>query len=160
MSADAPADGNFWKAGAERQPSAAPPAGDITADIAVIGAGYTGLAAAYHLKCAEPGLEVAILEAETAGYGASGRNAGFVMTLFGASVALMKSMHGKERVKAAHQYMVDSIAGLEATIAEHAIACDYERSGFLRVATAPGYVPRIRKEIELFHSLGIDDMQW
>jgi glycine/D-amino acid oxidase-like deaminating enzyme len=161
MSAHARAsEGNFWAESRERREAAPALSGDVAVDVAVIGAGYTGLAAAYHLKCAEPGLDVAILEAETAGYGASGRNAGFVMTLFGASVALMKSLHGKERVKAAHQYMVDAIAGLEATIAEHGIACDYERSGFLRVATAPSYVARIQKEIELFHSLGIDDMQW
>jgi len=64
------------------------------ADVAVIGGGYTGLATAYHLKSAEPSLDVAILEAETTGYGASGRNAGFVMTLFGSSVGLMKMLHG------------------------------------------------------------------
>ena len=49
--------------------------------MAIIGGGYTGLSAAYHLKKADPSLDVVVLEAETVGFGASGRNAGFVMTL-------------------------------------------------------------------------------
>jgi glycine/D-amino acid oxidase-like deaminating enzyme len=151
---------NFWEESRERRGISAPLSQDLTVDVAVIGAGYTGLAAAYHLKTAEPTLNLAVLEAETAGFGASGRNAGFVMTLFGASVALMKTLHGKERLRTAHEYMESAIAGLEAMIAEHAIDCDYERAGFLRVATAPRYVSRIRKEIDLFRSLGIEGMEW
>lgn len=150
----------YWLAGRVGPQPAPPLAGDLKVDVAVIGAGYTGLATAYHLKTAEPGLEVAVVEAQTAGFGASGRNAGFVMTLFGASAGLMKALHGKERLREAHHYMVSAIAGLEDTIAEHEIHCDYARTGFLRVATAPAYISRIRHEIELFQSLGIDDLSW
>jgi glycine/D-amino acid oxidase-like deaminating enzyme len=161
MSAEARmAGGNFWELSKERRDVAPPLSGDLSVDVAVIGAGYTGLAAAYHLKVAEPGLDVAVLEAETAGYGASGRNAGFVMTLFGASLASMVARHGPERVRQAHDYMVSAIAALEAMIAEHGIDCDYERSGFLKVATAPRYVSRIRKEIDVFRALGIEDLAW
>ena len=97
-------------------------AGTVKLDVAIIGAGYTGLAAAYHLKTTDPALEVAVLEAETVGFGASGRNAGFVMTLFGSSVALMKLLHGKQRVREAHDYMVRAIAELEAMISKHGIS--------------------------------------
>ena len=55
--------------------------GDLAVDIAIIGGGYTGLATAYFLKRAEPALRVAVLEGEVVGYGASGRNGGFAMTL-------------------------------------------------------------------------------
>jgi glycine/D-amino acid oxidase-like deaminating enzyme len=132
----------------------------MTCDVAIIGGGYTGLSAAYHLKTADPSLDVAILEAETVGFGASGRNAGFVMTLFGASVSLMKTLHGKERVREAHHFMTDAISALQSTIETHGIDCDYQRSGFLKVATAPAYVSRIRDEIVLFQSLGIDGFEW
>jgi glycine/D-amino acid oxidase-like deaminating enzyme len=150
----------FWQL--DKEPWAATPAlaGVVKFDVAIIGAGYTGLAAAYHLKSADPALEVAVLEAETVGFGASGRNAGFVMTLFGSSVALMKLLHGKQRVREAHNYIVRAIAELEAIISEHAISCDYQRSGFLRVATTPAYVSRIRNDIELLQSLGIKDLDW
>ncbi len=151
---------NFWMAG--RQHSEAAPAlrSNITADVVIIGGGYTGLSAAYHLKSADPSLDIVVLEAETTGFGASGRNAGFVIPLFGASVGLMKTLHGKRAVREAHAYMESAITALEETVREQRIDCDYERSGFLKVATSPAYVTRIQKEIEFFHSLGIDGVGW
>lgn len=154
------AQGCYWLAGREPRAPLPPLSADLSCDVAIVGAGYTGLSAAYHLKAAEPALGVTVLEAETAGYGASGRNAGFVMTLFGASAGLMKALHGKERVRAAHDYMVGAIAALEAMIEAHAIDCDYERSGFLKVATSPAYVARIKEEIALFQSLGVGGIAW
>ncbi len=150
----------YWTAHRAPGMPAAPLRSDLRCDVAIIGGGYTGLSTAYHLKSSEPGLTVAVLEAETAGYGASGRNAGFVMTLFGASASLMKTLHGKERVREAHDYMVGAIAALEDMIEAHAIDCNYERSGFLKVATSRAYVGRIKDEIELFHSLGIEGFDW
>lgn len=151
---------NYWIAG--RQSPGCTPAllSDAKADIAIIGGGYTGLSAAFHLKSADPSLDVSVLEAETTGFGASGRNAGFIMRLFGASTGLMKMLHGKEAVREAHQYMERAILTLEETLEEHALDCDYERSGFLKVATTPTYATRIKDEIELFHSMGIHSPQW
>ena len=80
------------------------------------------------------------------------------MTLFGSSVGLMRLLHGKERVRQAHEFMVHAIRELEGMIAANAIDCDYERCGFLRVATAPAYAVRIRKELEFFQGLGIDGL--
>jgi glycine/D-amino acid oxidase-like deaminating enzyme len=161
MSADAhTAEGNFWTQ--SKEPRAVHPAvaGDLTADVVIVGAGYTGLATAYHLKTAEPSLKVAVLDAETTGFGASGRNAGFIMTLFGASSELMKSLHGKEKLAAAHSYMESAIDALEAMVNEHKIDCDFERSGFLKVATSPAYERRIKDEIELFQSIGAKGFEW
>ncbi|KAB2850974.1 MAG: FAD-dependent oxidoreductase [Hyphomicrobiaceae bacterium] len=132
---------------------------DIKTDVAIIGGGYTGLATAYHLKTAEPGLDVTVLEAMTTGFGASGRNGGFVITLFGASLGLMKAFHGKEAVREAHAYMERSIQALELMLKTHSIDCDYERSGFLKVATTSAYMRRIRHEINLLQSLGIEGFQ-
>jgi glycine/D-amino acid oxidase-like deaminating enzyme len=151
---------NYWDRSKQLRVVSPPLGGDITVDVAIIGAGYTGLATAYHLKVADPSLNVAVLESETVGFGASGRNAGFVMTLFGASVGMMKSLHGGARVREAHDYMVESIAGLEAMIAENGLDCDYERSGFLKVATSPRYAARIRDEIALFEDLGVKGYKW
>jgi glycine/D-amino acid oxidase-like deaminating enzyme len=153
-------DGCYWHVGRPPREPAPSLAGDTKADVAVIGAGYTGLAAAYHLRAADPSLDVVVLEAERAGYGASGRNAGFVMTLFGSSLDLMKLLHGKEKVRLAHHFMEKAIASLETMIAEHGIDCDYTRAGFLKVATAPAYVTRLRKEVEFFEQLGIEGIDW
>lgn len=151
---------NYWMAGRPERDAAPALRSAQTADVAIIGGGYTGLSAAYHLKSADPSLDVAVLEAESAGFGASGRNAGFVMTLFGASAGLMKTLHGREAVRDAHVYMINAIAALEDMLREHALDCDYERSGFLKVATSPTYAARIQNEIEFFHSLGVDGFEW
>lgn len=151
---------NYWMSGRPAPQPAPALRGDASADIVIIGGGFTGLSAAYHIKSAEPALDVAVLEAETTGFGASGRNAGFVMTLFGASTGLMKLLHGKESVKEAHAFMIRSIDTLEEMLREHQLDCDYVRSGFLKVATSPAYVSRIKDEIAFMQSLGIDGFEW
>ena len=77
---------------------------DIEVDVAVIGAGYAGLTSAYFLKEAEPGLRVALLEADVVGSGASGRNGGFSMTKIGMMHSLTALRFGKQRTREAHQY--------------------------------------------------------
>jgi glycine/D-amino acid oxidase-like deaminating enzyme len=151
---------NYWDTAKKPRQVSPPLAEDAAVDVAIIGAGYTGLSTAYHLKVADPTLDVAVLESETVGFGASGRNAGFVMTLFGASLGLMKTLHGPQRVREAHAYLERSITGLETMLAEHGLDCDYERSGFLKVATSPRYAGRIRDEIETLESIGIHGHRW
>jgi glycine/D-amino acid oxidase-like deaminating enzyme len=72
----------------------------------------------------------------------------------------MRGNHGDERVREAHEYMVGAIDALEATIAEHKLACDFERSGFLKVATSAVYARRIQEELDAFAALGISGMEW
>ncbi len=151
---------NLWREGRPAPVPAAPLAEGTAVDVAVIGAGYTGLSTAYHLKRADAGISVAVLEAGHVGHGASGRNGGFVMTLFGSSVPLMRMIHGKERLREAHVYMETAIHALEQTIADDAIDCDYRRSGLLRVATTPAYESRIRSEIDYLQSIGIGGSAW
>lgn len=150
----------FWKVGRESRTPGPSVAGEIRADVAIIGGGYTGLSTAYHLKTAEPSLDVTVLEGESIGFGASGRNGGFVMTLFGSSVALMKLLHGKERVRQANDYMERCIDELDALVRRHAIDCDWQRTGFLRMATTPAYEKRIREEMDFLVSLGIHGLEW
>ncbi|MER3468759.1 MAG: oxidoreductase, partial [Thermoflexus sp.] len=73
--------------------------------MAIVGAGFTGLSAALHLKEAEPGLRVVVLERAFVGYGASGRNAGFAMTLFGLTLSLTALRFGGQAAAEAHHYM-------------------------------------------------------
>jgi glycine/D-amino acid oxidase-like deaminating enzyme len=151
---------NFWDVSKRRPEGGRRLEGDAAVDVAIIGAGYTGLASAFHLKGADPSLNVAVLEADTVGFGASGRNAGFVMTLFGASAGLMKMLHGGARVREAHDHMVRSINALAALIDEHSLDCDFEQTGFLKVATSPRYAARIKDEIALFAKLGVEGYRW
>jgi glycine/D-amino acid oxidase-like deaminating enzyme len=151
---------NYWMVGRPVTEAAPALRSNVKADVAIIGGGYTGLSAAYHLRAADPGLEVSVFEAETTGFGASGRNAGFVMPLFGTSPSLMNRLHGRRAVRDAHTYMERAIAALEEMLRDHSLDCDYQRNGFLKVATSPAYVARIQNEIEFFHSLGVEGFEW
>ena len=150
----------LWDLYREQRAPEAPVRGDVTVDVAIIGGGYTGLSTAWHIKRAEPSLRVAVLEGEVAGFGASGRNGGFVMTLFGTSVPLMKLLHGGPKVRDAQVFMERCIESIAATIRSEAVDCDFERGGFFRMATSPAYEARIRHEYEFLTGLGIDGLEW
>jgi glycine/D-amino acid oxidase-like deaminating enzyme len=132
----------------------------IAADVTIVGGGFTGLSTAYHVKKAQPGQRVVLLESSVVGFGASGRNAGFAMTLFGLTLSLTKAFYGSEKALQAHRYMERAVDYVGELVAEHRLECDYERPGFLRVATTEGYTRRIQEEIELAHQLGIEGIEW
>lgn len=152
--------GCYWQRDVAPTRSIAPLTGEQTADVVIIGGGYTGLSSAYYLKKADSAIRVVVLEAQAIGHGASGRNAGFVMKLFGSSAPMLAMLHGKQRLREAHDYMIRAIDNLEQLVTTHNIDCDFERSDFLRVATTPAYEARAKSEIELMQSAGIDDLDW
>lgn len=137
-----------------------PLTGEHRADIAVIGAGFAGLTTAYELKRADPSLQVAVLEARTVGYGASGRNGSFAMTVVGLGFGTTALIHGKEFLKAAHTYMERAVDTLDELIQREHLDCDRIRPGFLRVATTPAYVRRLQHDVELMASLGFSGIEW
>lgn len=149
---------SFWLSTAPYEPSP-PLVGDVAADVAIVGGGFTGLSAALHLREAES-LDVAVLESEVVGFGASGRNAGFAMTLFGLTMGLTGLRFGKQRAKEAHLYMERAVDYVGELVQKYNIDCEYERNGFLRVATTPAYAKRIQHEVDLAHSLGIGGIEW
>lgn len=150
----------YWDRFREPRQVEPPLSGEQRVDVAIIGGGYTGLSTAWRLKQAEPSLRVAVLEAEVAGFGASGRNGGFAMTLFGTSVPLMKLLHGGDKVRDAQHFMERCVDAIAATIRDHALDCDFERGGFFRMATTPAYEARIRDEYEYLSGLGIAGLEW
>lgn len=135
-------------------------AGDLKCDVAIVGGGFTGIATAYYLKKAQPSLKVAVLEGYVIGYGASGRNAGFAMTTFGLMMSLTKMLFGPEKTRQSHRYMERAVDLVGELVEEHKLECDYEKPGFLRIATTPAYVKRIKDEVELVKSLGLTGIDW
>ena len=122
--------------------------GDTTADVAIIGAGFTGLWTAWYLKQAQPDLNVLVVEKEFAGFGASGRNGGWCMGTF----AWNHEKYAKVTSRAA---VLDQVKALEGTVAEITRICaeegidaDIIPSEELMVATNPAQLSRLREEVE------------
>jgi glycine/D-amino acid oxidase-like deaminating enzyme len=150
----------FWHASYGDYEPNAPLAGSADADVAIVGGGFTGMATAYWLLEAEPSLKVVVLESEVVGYGASGRNGSFAMTVVGLGLDILAKLKGKQFAVAAHHYMERAVDTVGELVDKESLDCDYTRPGFLRMATTPAYVKRIRKEVELAQSLGIDGIEW
>ena len=133
--------------------------GENETDIAIIGGGYTGLSTAYHLKTYDKGVEVALLEAEICGYGASGRNGGFNMTLFGLTPTQTMKTFGVEKGREARKFMEESVDYLANFIKEREVECEYEGSGYLLVATNKAQVKRLKEEFKAAEKMDFDGVE-
>jgi glycine/D-amino acid oxidase-like deaminating enzyme len=150
----------FWlKAYGAYEPDP-PLEGEVQADVAVVGGGFTGLSTAHNLLIDEPSMSVLVLESKVVGYGASGRNGGFSMTLFGLEPAVTKMLFGQQRTVEAHRYMERAVDYVQELVEKYDIDSDYEHTGFLRVGTTPGYVKRIQRDMELLTDMGITGLEW
>jgi glycine/D-amino acid oxidase-like deaminating enzyme len=153
-------DKSFWLATYGPYTPNASVRGDLAVDVAIIGGGFTGLSTAYHLRKDNPGMAVAVLEGEVIGYGASGRNGGFSMTLFGMEPAITKRLFGQQRTVEAHRYMERAVDYVDQLVKEHNMQSDYWFPGFLRVATSPKYAKRIQHDLQILNDMGIGGIEW
>ena len=115
-------------------------------DMAVIGGGYTGLSAARTL--ARQGVRVAVLEANTLGWGASSRNGGMVLTGLKLGMQTVMKKYGREIAKHLFQCSLDSIDTVEQIVHEENIDCGFARYGHLLTANKPKHYDALQEEVE------------
>ena len=118
-----------------------------TADVAVIGAGFTGLSAAREL--AKRGARVVVLEAQTIGWGASSRNGGMVLTGLKVSVEQLVKRYGLYRARAMYASSIASIDLVEQIVRDEAIECDFSRCGHLEVACKQSHFDAYARSAEI-----------
>ena len=106
-------------------------------DVAVVGGGYTGLAAA--LALARRGATVALLEAHTLGWGASSRNGGMVLTGLKLEAPQLVAKYGLAAARSLFAASLRSIDCVERAVAEERIDCGFQRSGHLLLASKPAH---------------------
>lgn len=124
---------------------------DITANFAVVGAGYTGLSAALALRKA--GADVVLVEREFAGFGASGRNAGHLTPTIGKDLPTLM-MFGKRRAAQLVRFADAAVRGVEDLIQEHRIECDYVPAGNIMAAVHPKHEARLRNAAAVAAQIG------
>jgi glycine/D-amino acid oxidase-like deaminating enzyme len=130
---------------------------DEQVDVAIVGAGFTGLWTAYYLKSLEPGIRVAIVEAEIAGFGASGRNGGWcVGTLAGIDdhLANPERRDGAIRLQRALFDTVDEVGDV---CEREAIECHWAKGGYVCLASSEVYQQTLRADADHWRDLGFEE---
>jgi glycine/D-amino acid oxidase-like deaminating enzyme len=131
--------------------------GPTEADVAVLGAGFTGLWTAYYLLRREPSLRVVVLESEIAGFGASGRNGAWCNSGFSVSPGELVRRFGKEAAKDLLLEMRGAVDEIGRVAAAEEIDAQYFRGGQLRIARGQAQVPGIQDAYEAARVLGLEE---
>ncbi|WP_371406216.1 FAD-binding oxidoreductase [Kribbella sp. NBC_00662] len=128
----------------------------------IVGAGYTGLWTAYYLAKADPSLRIVVLEAQTAGFGASGRNGGWCSALFPVSSKRLAALPGSSREAAIelHRAMQASVNEVGLVSAAEGIDCDYHKGGTVVLARTRVQLRRARAEVDAAAEWGPGDLQF
>ncbi|MFG2194225.1 NAD(P)/FAD-dependent oxidoreductase [Streptomyces sp. NPDC048639] len=139
---------SYWyrDAGVPERRDALP--GDRDYDVAIVGGGYTGLWSAYYLKKEQPDLRIAVLEREFAGFGASGRNGGWLYHGFAGARDRYAAEHGRQSVVDMQHAMFRGIDEVIAVARDEGIDADIHKGGMVRVATGPAQRRRLLDDLD------------
>jgi glycine/D-amino acid oxidase-like deaminating enzyme len=138
---------NYWLTTTEFPTTEASQPLPEAVDVAVVGAGFTGLSAARTL--AKRGARVAVLEGETIGWGASSRNGGMVLTGMKLGINKLISMYGRELTRRMYAASLASMDCVEEIVGEDAIDCDFARCGHLEVACKQKHFDDYERQSEI-----------
>jgi gamma-glutamylputrescine oxidase len=147
---------SYYQATATPSPKHPPLEGDIAADVCIVGAGYTGLSAAIEL--AEAGYKVVVLEAESVGHGASGRNGGQICTGFSSGQEKIEAQLGREDARRCFAMAEEAKQLLKDRIARYSIDCNL-RWGYLHVLPKPNRFDGLKAWKAEWDELGYADTQ-
>ena len=118
--------------------------GSIDVDVAILGAGYSGLWTAYYLQALEPSLKIAIIEKVIAGFGASGRNGSWCTCHFPTSYGAIAAHRGRDAAVALYRAMAGAVDEVARVATAEGIDIHFERGGGMTVARGPQQLPAVR----------------
>lgn len=148
---------SWYAATADTRPEFSKLEGAKRHDVAVVGAGFTGLSVA--LELAQLGFDVAIVEAKSVGWGASGRNGGQVVTGFSKSLHEIGRLVGRDDARRLWEMAEEGKGLVKERIKKHSIACDYQ-PGYMYTAVKPSHEVFLRDMLESWQSYGYSGAQW
>src|SRR5665647_1598933 len=138
--------GPLWWAGLPAKATRDPLTADESVDVAIVGGGFTGLWTAYYLLNADPSLRVVLLEAEHVGFGASGRNGGWVSALYPVGPWRLARDHGESATRDQYAALRDGVDEVGRVAKSEGIGCGFHKGGTLVVAGNRAQAARGRAE--------------
>ncbi|OFW66015.1 MAG: FAD-dependent oxidoreductase [Actinobacteria bacterium RBG_16_68_21] len=153
---------SFWLERIGPRPVRRALSGDLDVDVCVLGAGYTGLWTAYYLAKADPSLRVAVVEGESVGFGASGRNGGWASAKIAGIDRLLADPATRPGAAATYREMIATLDEIGSVVGSERIDCGYTLGGSVVAATRPSHVGRLKEEVVAEHAggFGEDDLRW
>ena len=149
--------GSLWNATADRPRDREPLARDVDVDVAIVGAGYTGLWTAYYLSRANPNVRIAVIDQAHAGFGASGRNGGWCSAIFPVGPRKLAQLHGPERATALRLAMQDAVDEVGAVAVDEGMQIDFAKGGCVTLVRNPAQLTRARADVESARGYGIGE---
>jgi glycine/D-amino acid oxidase-like deaminating enzyme len=134
-----------------------PLAGPCDADVAIVGGGYTGLWTAYYLARADPSLRIVVLEENVAGFGASGRNGGWVSGFFSGPARAYLRHSDAAAFNVLQRRMFETVEEIAGVLERHGIDAELLRGGHLALALGPAQLEHLRHEVAAAHALGLGE---
>jgi len=152
----------WWATLPQAAPSRPALAGPATVDVAIVGGGFTGLWAAFHLAAADPGLRILVLEARTVGFGASGRNGGWCSAYFPASLERLAAAGGRPAALRMQEALNRTVSDVGADLAAAGVDCDWHAGGTVTLALNEAQVARAQAAVAHARAwgLGEDHLRW
>jgi glycine/D-amino acid oxidase-like deaminating enzyme len=137
---------SLWDSQIGSQARRDPLPADVSCDVVIVGAGYTGLWTALYVRRLAPDARVVVIDANRAGFGASGRNGGWCIGETAADHQRWQALAGEEGARRMHRAMVGTLDEIEARIVEFGIDCDWRHGGALHLARNGGQEVRLRAQ--------------
>ena len=134
-----------------------PMEGPVSCDVAIVGAGMTGLWSAYYLADRIPNLSICVIEANEVGFGASGRNGGWASALLPMGLEKMSRLHGRDAAIAMQRAMYATLDEIERVTIAEGIDAQMSRGGSITAARTGPQFERIRHELETYQRFGFDE---
>jgi glycine/D-amino acid oxidase-like deaminating enzyme len=143
---------SLWRATSAPGPTLPRLRGDIRTGIAIIGAGFTGLAAAHHLAAA--GVECAVIEANDVGWGASGRNGGMAVLRYKTSWARLAQAFGDAAARDLHKLLLHAFDLLEMAVQAYGVDCGFARCGHITAAHGGSALQMFERDLQWLAAIG------
>ncbi len=150
---------SFWLDDVSESPALRPALdGDIDADVAIVGAGFTGLWTAYYLLLHDPNCRVTVIDAKSAGYGASGRNGGFCDGIVHGLACVLR--RDRDGAIALWRALFDAVDEVGRVARERGLDFGYDKGGCLQIATERVHEESLKRGMEDLYELGFDDRDY